>query len=79
MPVEDSPRPDRLEFSHALEDWGEGAADCHHVFHLHHLCRILLPIAERVLSSICSYYVRVPLGIKSDHLLSRVNMKKAVS
>jgi hypothetical protein len=31
------------------------------------------------LSSICSYYVRVPLGIKSDHLLSRVNMKKAVS
>ena len=79
MPVEDGPRPDRLEFSHALEDWREGAAHCHHVFHLHHLCRILLSIAKRVLSSISSYYVRVPLGIKCDLLLSRVNMKKAVS
>jgi len=45
MPVEYGPRPNGLELSHALEDWGEGAADCHQVFNLHHLCCVLLPIA----------------------------------
>jgi hypothetical protein len=45
MPVKYGPRPDRLELSHALEDWGERAADSDHIFHLHHLCCVLLPVA----------------------------------